>query len=262
MEGHGGDLEAETRHHHHDADDQHLDAEGPGSVQPLIADGSRHALEHRRAGVAEGEGHAVEEDGGGDGAQHQVLQARLGGALPAGEGCQRDQRQRRELQRDVEGDELAAGGQEHHADGGEEHEGGELGAADGEALRVGVGHEEHEPRRHGDQAFEEESEAVDGEGAVDGGPAVLTEDGAEVDAAVELGPEQPGEDEGGGEAEEAKGRDDDTVGVRHVGDDGQQRAGGDAQLGGEHVEVRAGHGANLGTTSLMPVVKTSESTAG
>ena len=132
LEGDGGDLEAEARHHEHHAQQEDRRAEGLAAAGHLLGDGR----EVRGAGEAEGQGHAVEQHAGAQRPQQEQLEAGLGGAGVAGEGGEGDQREGRELEGDVEGDELPRRGQQHHPDGGDQKQGDVLAVVAGEAVDV------------------------------------------------------------------------------------------------------------------------------
>ena len=181
LEGGDGGLEAE-------ADDQ----EGAGEDQGLelaVAGAGNEAGDLAEVGAAaeaEQHRHAVEQHGGGDRAQEQVLEPRLGAQAVLVEADEDVLGQAGQLQGDEDADQVAGAGQEHQAGGAEEDQGEVLAAARGDALHRLPGSGDGGERRAGDEELEEEGELVEDEDAVEGFAtdlAVDEEDGAVGDGA-------------------------------------------------------------------------------
>ena len=126
-----------------------------------------------RAGGAEGHGDAVEEEGGGKGAEQEVLDGGLGcgGATfaEAGEDVGGDGR---DLEADENHEELDRRGHEHHAGGTEEDEGEILAGVAVGGIEVIERGENGDDRDGGDEEVEVDGEGVDLDGSREG------EDGA------------------------------------------------------------------------------------
>ena len=81
--------------------------------------------------------------------------------LSLGERGERDDRQGREFEREVERDEVCGGGEQHETARGEENEAGELSLVRVEALRVSRPGHENERRGADDEELEIERELID-----------------------------------------------------------------------------------------------------
>ncbi len=90
-----------------------------------------------RAGGSEGERDAVEEEGGGEGAEKEVLDGGLGaGGLSLAEAAEDVGGDRGDLEADEDHQELDRAGHEHHADGAEAEQGEVLAGVAGVAFEV------------------------------------------------------------------------------------------------------------------------------
>ena len=121
------------------------------------------------AGGSEGEGDAVEEEGGGEGAEQEVLDGGLGGGglafAEAGHDVGGDGG---DLEADEDHEQLDGAGHEHHAGGAEEDEGEVLAGVAGVAFEVVERAEQGDEDDGGDEQVEEDGEGVDLDGAGEG----------------------------------------------------------------------------------------------
>ena len=164
VEGGGGDLEAET-------DEDHADSE-PAEERGF---GDSHARgdggDAGGAGCAEAQRDAVEEEGGGEAAEKEVLDGGLGcgGAAFAetGEDVGGD---RGDFEADEDHEELDGRSHEHHAGGAEADEGKVLAGMRYRAVfEVIERGEQGNDDDCGDEEVEEDGEVVDLDGRVEGG---------------------------------------------------------------------------------------------
>ena len=119
------------------------------------------------AGLAVDERHAVEEETGGEPAQHQVLERGLLGALlGVGEAAEDVERDREQLDAEEDHQQARCGGEEHHPDGGAEDERVVLAVVEATAVEVAGADEHHHERAGEDDPVDEEAEAVVGVAAV------------------------------------------------------------------------------------------------
>ena len=152
LERHGADLEEQPDGQHAHADEQQ------GLVGGVVADGVVDLAEVHRAGVAVDERHAVEEEAGGEGTEHEVLERGLLAQQPAptGEAAQQVQRQRQHLERDEHRQQVARRREQHHAEDREQQQRVDLGVLEAGGAALGLG-----PRQRGGLAGERRHPAVE-----------------------------------------------------------------------------------------------------
>jgi hypothetical protein len=155
VEGHGRDLEGQRRDHE---DDAHDDAGGDAG---LGRERIGQPVEVGRAGEAVNQRGAVEQHARGERAQDEVLQARFGRArVVAVEGGQDVERQREQLEPEIEAHQVVGRDHRHHADRGEEDEDRELEAGE-PLLHVPVQRQQQAERGRGQrQQLHEGGEVV------------------------------------------------------------------------------------------------------
>ncbi len=157
VERRGRDLEAEADQQQGEADEQHAVVEEHDAREEL-----RDAGEVRGAGGAVDERDAVEEDGRREGAEQEVLEPGLlrGEALAVerGEHVQRD---REDLERQEDGDEVVGRRHQHHAGGRAQHQREVLGALEVLAPQVAAGQQQREQGGAEDHRLHEHREPVD-----------------------------------------------------------------------------------------------------
>ncbi len=130
MERSGGDLEAQADK------DEGEGGEGEGRGRSgLEAEGD--GVDVGRAGGPERESDAVKEEGGGEGAEQEVLDGGLGaGGLALAEAAEDVGGNRGDFEADEDHEELDRAGHEHHADGAEAEQGEVLACVAGVAFEV------------------------------------------------------------------------------------------------------------------------------
>ena len=181
VERHGRQLEGEAGDDENDADDE-AGRRGLRRGQHAGQLGELH-----RAGEAVGERDAVEQQARGERAQDEVFQPGFGGAeLIAGEGAHDVDRQRLQLEPEIQRHQVGGAAHDHHADGAEQDQDRELEPGDAFADVVVQREDGAHARAGEDEQLHEAGEAVDGE-QVAVGHAVGR-----------------GEDEGGGQHEGAE----------------------------------------------------------
>ncbi len=124
------------------ADGQHPEAdEHQRLVGRVVADRLVDVAEVHRPGEAVGERDAVEEEGGGERAEHEVLERGLLAEQPAaaGQAAEEVQRQREHLEGHEHGDQVAGGREQHHAEDGEQQQRVDLGVVEAGGLALGLG---------------------------------------------------------------------------------------------------------------------------
>ena len=133
LEGGGGDFEAEADQDQGEAEFEEI----AGAV------GVGHQREIRGAGDAVDQGDAVEEEGGGERAEQEVLHGRFAGlegvAAISGQDVAGD---RAHFEADEGGEKFLRGGEDAHAGGGEQDQGEEFGGFQIFALEIGAGDED------------------------------------------------------------------------------------------------------------------------
>ena len=135
LERRGADLEEQT-----DGEHPHADVE-----QGLVAGAVDHGLvddaEVHRAGVAVDERDAVEEEGGGEGAEEEVLHRRfLAQQAPApGQATQQVEREREHLESHEHGEQVTGRREEHHPADREQQQRVDLGVVEAGRLPLGLG---------------------------------------------------------------------------------------------------------------------------
>ena len=161
VERDGRDFEAQAGD-----DEDNPDGEA-GRGEFGVGHGFGDVVEGHAAGEAVDQGDPVQQQARGQGTENEVFQASLGGtALIAGEGGQHIDRQAHQFEAEIQRHQAAGRDHQHHADGGEQHQDGDL-----EAAQVGVfvvvEREHHaEADRGQDQQLGEAAIGVDGEQAV------------------------------------------------------------------------------------------------
>jgi len=140
VEGGRRDLESQTADHEDQAE------EDAGAGLPLHR--RRNGVEADGAGEAVDQGGAVEQQARGQGAEHEVLQAGLGGLriIPL-KGGHDIERQGLELDPDVEAEEVPCPGHHTHAEGRQQDQDRKLEVADAAPLEPGLaeGNDDHAP---------------------------------------------------------------------------------------------------------------------
>ena len=152
VERHGAELEGH-RHHDEGHGDHETGAMGRIDRGDLVeAQGAGQAVEHR---------HAVEQHAGSNGAEHEVLDRRLcGHAGITIEGHQRVQRQRQQLDAEINGEQASRRRQHADAEQRCERQHLVLTAADLAALEVGLGIEQRQADAEECRELEEGTKAI------------------------------------------------------------------------------------------------------
>ncbi len=171
MEGHRGDLE---EHAHRQQGQGHGQCEWQGlaAVDHSVQCGG-DGTQLGRAGEAEDEGQAEEEDGAAERPQQEVLDGSLGGEPVAlGEARQQVARQHQQLQSEEEDEQVLAAGDEHAAADREQQRGRELRQRQTpwhqvvrrEEQRQQADGDEHHLEQHGQQVAGIDGRIADGPG--------------------------------------------------------------------------------------------------
>ena len=161
MKRHGGNLEREAGQDEHEAE-QNADIR-------MIMHRLRDRGEGDRAGIAVDERRAVKQHARRQRAEHEILEARFGGAqIMAAIGGDYVERQAHQFEAEIERDEIVGRDQHQHAERANEDEDREFEAADPLlAHELGGQHHRHQRADERERAHEA-GEGVIGEGAVEG----------------------------------------------------------------------------------------------